>query len=69
MEFTLQSEYIELIKLLKMMGVAETGGHAKQLVEEGFVQVNDEPEDRKRRKLRAGDTVRVEDTLIRIKGA
>jgi len=31
-EFELTSEYIELVKLLKITGIAETGGHAKILV-------------------------------------
>ena len=57
MEFTLSSEYIELIKLLKLMGVAESGAHAKELVEEGEVFVNGDEELRKRRKLRSGDIV------------
>ena len=34
-EFKLSSEYIELIKLLKLLRIAETGGHAKIIVEEG----------------------------------
>ena len=55
--FTLRSEYIDLLQLLKATGNAATGGEAKQAVEEGRVTVNGEPEDRKRRKLRAGDVV------------
>ncbi|NCB06981.1 MAG: RNA-binding S4 domain-containing protein, partial [Bacteroidia bacterium] len=46
-EFTLTSEYIELIKLLKLMGIAETGGHAKIMVEEGEVMLNGQQEFRK----------------------
>ncbi len=57
MEFTLSADYIELIKLLKLMGIAESGAHAKELVEEGEVHVNGEQELRKRRKLRNGDLV------------
>lgn len=63
--FTLRSEYIDLLQLLKATGNAATGGEAKQAVEEGRVTVNGEPEDRKRRKLRAGDVV-VLDGEIRI---
>lgn len=65
-EFKLKSEYIELIKLLKLLGIAETGGHAKVLVEEGEIFVNGMQETRKRAKLRAGDEVEVMDQKIRI---
>lgn len=58
-EFKLTSEYIELVKLLKLLRIAETGGHAKILVEEGEVFVNGEQEFRKRAKLRSGDKIEV----------
>jgi ribosome-associated protein len=68
MEFDLQdSEYIELIKLLKATNVAETGARAKQIVEDGLVQVDGRPELRKRAKLRQGSTIQVFDTTITIK--
>ncbi len=62
-----QSEFIELLKLLKIQGLAQTGGHAKIMVEEGLIRVNGEQEFRKRRKLRPGDQVEVEGILIEIK--
>lgn len=55
--FTLRTEHIDLLQLLKATGNAATGGEAKQAVEEGQVTVNGEQESRKRRKLRAGDVV------------
>jgi ribosome-associated protein len=58
-KFHLTSEHIELIKLLKLLGVAETGGHAKILVDEGEVKLNGSPEFRKKAKLRAGDEIEV----------
>ncbi len=58
-EFKLKTEYIELVKLLKLLGIAETGGHAKILVEEGEVFLNGQPEFRKRAKLRTGDQIEV----------
>ena len=51
------AEYIELIKLLKLLHIAESGGHAKIMVEEGEVKLNGEVEYRKRAKLRPGDLV------------
>ena len=58
-EFKLTSEYIELVKLLKLLRIVETGGHAKFLVEEGEVFLNGEQEFRKRAKLRSGDEVEI----------
>ena len=63
-KFKLNSEYIELIKLIKLLGIAETGGHAKIIVEEGEVLVNGVPELRKRAKLRSGDRIEVFDEII-----
>ena len=65
-EFHLTSEYIELVKLLKIVGVAETGGHAKILVDEGEVLLNGQPEFRKKAKLRAGDEIEVMGEKIKI---
>jgi ribosome-associated protein len=68
-EFQLKTEYIELLKLLKRLGFAETGGHAKILVEEGEISLNGQPEFRKRAKLRAGDEVDIMGEKIIIRGA
>lgn len=65
-EFKLKSEYIELVKLLKLIGIAETGGHAKILVENGEIIRNGEPEFRKRAKLISGDTIQVFEETIQI---
>ncbi len=66
-EFKLTSEYIELIKLLKLLRIAETGGHAKIIVEDGEVLLNGIQEFRKRAKLRSGDKIEVfgEEILIK----
>ena len=56
-QFKLESDYIELIKLLKFMGICETGGQAKIAVGSNLVTVDGEVETRKRRKLRVGNTV------------
>lgn len=66
-EFKLTSEYIELIKLLKLLRIAETGGHAKIIVEDGDVYLNGIQEFRKRAKLRAGDKIKVMGEEILIK--
>lgn len=67
-EFKLREDesFIELIKLLKIMQIAQTGGHAKMIIENGEIQVNNEIEYRKRRKLRIGDIIQHETTEIKI---
>lgn len=50
-------EGIRLGQLLKLAGIAESGGHARALLEEGEVTVNGEPESRRGRRLLAGDVV------------
>jgi len=57
MEISIKDEYIELIKLLKLAGIAESGGQAKIMVANGEVKVDGEVELRKRCKLRPGQKV------------
>lgn len=67
-EFSLEgTECIELIRLLKYLGIAKNGGHAQELVVQGAVLRNGMPELRKRAKLRAGDLIRVGEDEILIK--
>ena len=60
--------FIELNKLLKLKDIAQSGGHAKAMIEEGLVYVNGEVEYRKRNKLRAGAQVEVEGQVIEVVG-
>ena len=46
-----------LDQFLKLSWIAETGGHAKFLIQNGEVSVNGEIETRRRRQLVAGDVV------------
>ncbi len=58
-----QEERIVEIKLgqfLKLEGIADSGVHAKILIQEGMVKVNGETELRRGRKLHPGDEVQVE---------
>ncbi len=48
---------VELYKILKLEGLASSGGEAKAAIAAGKVRVNGEVETRKRRKIVAGDTV------------
>ncbi len=53
----LESEFVELYKILKFEGLADSGGNAKQAIAEGRVSVNGEVETRKRKKIKAGDQI------------
>ena len=64
--FQLQGEFIELNVLLKLLGLALSGGTAKALVAGGAVTVDGVTETRIRRKLRAGQVVRLADEEVRI---
>jgi len=66
MEFKLEGEYIELIKLLKAMKLVGTGGEAKIRITEGEVLVNGQIDTRKRKKLRVGDVVDFDGETIEI---
>ena len=60
-------EFIELNKLLKIMQLVNSGGEAKQFIDEGLVQVNGAVEKKRRKKLRKGDLVHFEGHDIKIK--
>jgi ribosome-associated protein len=66
-EFRLTTDYIELIKLLKLLGISESGAEAKLMVEDGWIICNNEIEYRKRKKIRKGDIVFIENINTQIK--
>ena len=57
----IKTGFIRMDKFLKFAGVAETGGHAKQMIKEGIVLLNGEPCAQRGKKLYPGDQVTVED--------
>ena len=50
---------IRLDAFLKIRDMAQTGGHAKLLIQEGSVMVDGEVETRRGRKLRGGESVAI----------
>ncbi|MEY4640842.1 MAG: hypothetical protein RLZZ227_836 [Pseudomonadota bacterium] len=50
-------EPVELFKILKFEGLAESGGEAKAAIEQGLVQVNQVVETRKRKQIVNGDVI------------
>ncbi len=59
-----EHEHIALCDLLKIVGLVNSGGHAKILIAEGEVMRNGEVETRKTAKIRAGDVIRLGDAEI-----
>jgi ribosome-associated protein len=62
----IRGEMIRLGQLLKLAGVIDAGGEAAALLATTPVLVNGEPEQRRGRKLRAGDEVRLGEELLRV---
>jgi ribosome-associated protein len=56
-EIAIRGEYITLGQLLKLVGEVRSGGTAKDYLIDETPLVNGEPEKRRGRKLRPGDTV------------
>ena len=67
MEFTLNDEYIELYKLIKVMDLVDSGAEAKELVAQAQVRRNGQIEVRKRAKIRSGEVIKIADVTIDIK--
>ena len=65
-EFKIEGDYIELIQLLKATGIAQTGGHAKMIVDDEVVFRNGELETRKRAKLIPGDVIVIEEITVKL---
>ncbi|NLY46379.1 MAG: RNA-binding S4 domain-containing protein [Tissierella sp.] len=59
-EIKINSDYIKLDQFLKLSEMAQTGGHAKIIIKEGLVKVNDEVCLQRGKKLRIGDIIEVD---------
>jgi len=68
-EFQLRGDNVRLCDLLKLTGIAESGGQGKQLVAAGEVSVDGQPESRKAARIRAGQIVECRGTKIAVKPA
>ncbi|MDP9043372.1 MAG: RNA-binding S4 domain-containing protein [Pseudomonadota bacterium] len=68
-EFALRGDYIGLDALLKVTGLAPSGGGAKQMVAQGLVQVDGRDELRKTCKIRAGQVVSLTGARVRVVAA
>ncbi len=62
----IQTEFIRLDALLKLAGVADTGGQAKWMIQDGTVLLNGDVCTQRGKKIRPGDTVTVGDQTITV---
>jgi len=65
-EFFLNREFVQLNQLLKLTGLADSGGAGKALVADGGVSVDGNVELRKTCKIRVGQLVRLGDVEIKV---
>ncbi|MDX3907959.1 MAG: RNA-binding S4 domain-containing protein [Pigmentiphaga sp.] len=66
--FSLTADHVPLCDLLKLTGLADSGGAGKALVAAGRVKVDGQVELRKTCKIRAGQVVEFEGTRISVQG-
>lgn len=55
----IKTDFIRLDSFLKFKGIAETGGQAKQFIQDGIVRLNGEVCESRGKKLRDGDKILV----------
>ncbi len=53
----INTEFIQLQSFLKFKGIAETGGQAKEFIQDGIIRVNGEVCTARGKKIRNGDVV------------
>lgn len=58
-EIKLNTEFITLGQFLKLADVIQSGGMAKWFLSENDIFINDEQDQRRGRKLRAGDKIHI----------
>jgi len=65
--FTLTGDFVPLCDLLKLTGLADSGGAGKALVASGVVRVDGRVELRKTCKIRAGQVVEMDGARILVR--
>lgn len=65
-EIKINTEFIQLQSLLKFKGISETGGQAKEFIQDGIVKVNGEVCTARGKKIRSGDVVSIFGTDYKI---
>ena len=66
MEYKLFEEFITLQSLLKDLGIIQSGGAIKSFLSDNLVYFNGELENRRGKKIRIGDSIKIPDLKIQI---
>lgn len=65
-KITIKDEYIKLGQALKLAGLVGSGVEAKMLIQDGLVKVNGEVDERRGRKLYAGDVFELDENEVKV---
>ena len=65
-EVSIKTEFINLDQLLKFSGLCDTGGFAKELIQQGEVQVNGEICTMRGKKIRSGDMISAGEYVVKV---
>lgn len=65
-EIEIRNLPIDLVKLVKYAGLAESGGQAKQLISAGEVRVNGAVVTQKSFKVNAGDQIQIAQASLKV---
>ncbi|HZB68291.1 MAG TPA: RNA-binding S4 domain-containing protein [Ornithinibacter sp.] len=68
LKVAIRDQSIRLGQLLKLAGLVDDGGAAREVIERGLVAVNGEVETRRGRQLRPGDVVTLAADTIEVAG-
>ena len=63
---SIKTEYIKLEQLLKWAGIVDSGADAKSLIIAGEVKVNGTIELQRGKKIRVGDIVELNGTILKV---
>lgn len=66
MEVKITTEFIKLDQFLKFVGIAESGGHAKEIIAEAVVYVNGYVCTMRGKKLVKGDKIEIDEYTFNI---
>lgn len=66
-EVEIKTEYIKLDSLMKFSGLCDTGGFAKELIQQGEVKLNGEICRMRGKKIRSGDEIEAGGYKVRVK--
>lgn len=62
----IKTEFIKLDQLLKFAGLCDTGGFAKEIIQQGQVKVNGETCTMRGKKIRSGDCIEVDKFRVEV---